>query len=103
MVAGTTTYRAFTAPWNWNQDQCLFVFFCVCLGYVLAIYLNIWMRDGNQGVKAKWISAMQMKDPRLNKQKHRRSPVFWAAIVVIVAITILSDPETRQFLFRLLH
>jgi hypothetical protein len=103
LVAVTTTYRAFTVPWNWDQNQCLFVFFCVCLGYVLSVYLTLWMRGGTQAIKDRWATAMQMKDPRLSKQQYHKSPIFWGAIVLTVAITLLSDPEARQFLFGLLH
>lgn len=96
------TYDAFSVPWAWTQDQCLFLFFCLGAVYVLAFYIKICMQGGVTAVKAKFAQVREMKDPRLDKT-HQRGLKFWITIAVILIVVLLSEPDTRQSLLGLLH
>ena len=97
-IFAITTYNAFTTPWNWSQAQSTFVFFCVCITYVLAFYLIIWMRGGTEAVKARWASAKQMKIRNPREKGYRRGAIYWITIAVLLTFSLLSNPDIRQFL-----
>ena len=103
LVIVMTTYRAFSHPWIWNEEQCLFGFFCLCTAYVAVIYARIFARGGLEGVRAHWGRVKQMEDPRLNASVHRRNPIYWITIAGIIVFSVLTVPETRQYLSGLFH
>ena len=81
-----TTLAAFSVPWSWTLDQCLFVFFIMCAAFVLGFWAFLWQRGGTAAVKERWALIQQRRDAPLNKKAFRWSLVFWIAIAVVLVV-----------------
>jgi hypothetical protein len=86
----TSAIRAFSGPWVWNVDQCLTVFFAICLIALLVLWARIWKRGGMALVKATWTETDRGRVP--SKKVFGFSLVFW----IFVAIGLVVFFSMRQ-------
>src|SRR4051812_28742564 len=85
-VAAKTTLSAFSAPWSWTLDQCLFVFLVLCAVFVLAQWVLTWQRGGMAAVKERWAFNRQQRSAPLDKKIYYWSLLFWVAVAVALIL-----------------
>ena len=97
-LIGVTLY-SFDRPWTWTIDQCLFVFFAVCLAIIGARFAVVRFRDGPDAFAERWGRVQQMavaieqaEADRARKARWWSRWWFWAlaAIVLVVFLNVLQ-------------
>jgi len=81
-----TTVSAFSVPWNWTLDQCLFLFFAACVIFASGFWALIWLRGGADAVKERWSFNQQQNARSLNKKFFLWSLLFWIAVAIALVL-----------------
>jgi hypothetical protein len=78
----TIAIRAFAVPWTWTSAQDLVVF-CACGALIVAaMWLGLWWRRGNAGVRER---LEFMKQARAAYQPSRKRTAIHFAIWIVIA------------------
>jgi len=80
------TLSAFSVPWSWTFDQCLFVFFVLCIAIPLVWLALIWQRGGTAAVKEQRALIQQQGAKPVDKRLYRWSLVFWIAFAAVLVV-----------------
>ena len=78
-------FDAVSVPWTWTLDQCVLLFWALCLPMGLVVWGRIWKRGGMEAIKDRWREIGRAIDtPSRNKASFRRW--FWFFVVVLLVI-----------------
>lgn len=82
-----TAIRAFAAPWSWTLDQDFVVFCAAAILLIIAIWLRVWLKEGNAGVRERLQFGRQTRAAM--RANPKRTVINFAIWIVIAGVLVV--------------